>query len=825
LSEKELDKGELRILAKKRLGQRIAKDVAAEERIELIEELNIHQEELLIQNEELKKVQLELESSRALFFELYDLAPIGYLSLTPELFVKETNLAATSLLGTERERVIGKALSSFISPRSHEALYIHYRHVAQGMEREKHVFSIKRRDGKNLQVQFESNLVREPKGGFRSVLTDVTEIMTREMLANELDGINKQIGSSLDFDQIMKIVVKSASSAMGGAGTSIAMRDGGNWIISYKHNLPAEMIHLRLDDTTAKLQTLTAEKKELVFVRDAQSDPRNSNEMAIKYGLKSVMTAPLIVNGEVIGTLGFSFFDRARDMTPTEIDFTRKLAASLSMAIQNSRLFESVSEKEARYRSMFYDNKASMLLIDPLNEDIVDANPAACEYYGYTCEILRKMKFHDLNVLDSHIVKLEMSKSLTGEKKKFDFQHILASGEIRDVEAYSGPINVCGRELIFSIIHDVTDRKSAEESLRKSEAKYRGLFQNVQEVAVIYEHVYDDSGRLIDARLLEANPYWLKATGTELQEVQGKLLSSLFDQPYFEKSMQIFRQLKKTGEPIVLERPFPPNGSERRSSFFLIDDDHTVITGIDISHIRRAQQAAEEYSTRLERSNAELMQFAYFASHDLKEPLRMITSYLLLLKTRYRDKLDPDAQEFIDFAVDGGKRMDELINDLLEYSKVDSKGRAFADVDMNEVLETTLNILKVSIYERAAEIIFSDLPTVTADHKQMVLLMQNLVGNAIKFHGVERPTVHISSSFDGSEWTIAVKDNGIGLNMDNASKIFLMFHRLHTREEYPGTGIGLAIAKKIVEHHGGCIWVESEEGKGATFFFTIPKDH
>ncbi len=232
-----------------------------------------------------------------------------------------------------------------------------------------------------------------------------------------------------------------------------------------------------------------------------------------------------------------------------------------------------------------------------------------------------------------------------------------------------------------------------------------------------------------------------------------------------------------------------------------------------------AQVKAED---ELRRSNEELQQFAYVASHDLQEPLRMVINYLSLLERRNKDSLDPRSKEFIGFAVEGGERMRELIEDLLEYSRIDTQGKEFAPVDMNDVVSKTLSLLKVPIEESEAEIIVGPLPTVLADKSQMEQVMQNLVGNAIKFHGPERPLIRIEVTKGQKQWTFAVKDNGIGLNMRYSDKIFQMFQRLHSSAEYPGTGVGLAIAKKIVERHGGRIWVESEEGKGATFFFSIP---
>ena len=235
---------------------------------------------------------------------------------------------------------------------------------------------------------------------------------------------------------------------------------------------------------------------------------------------------------------------------------------------------------------------------------------------------------------------------------------------------------------------------------------------------------------------------------------------------------------------------------------------------------QQLQANAEE----LKRSNAELEQFAYVASHDLQEPLRMVASYCQLLGRRYEGKLDAEADEFIGFAVDGASRMQNLINALLAYSRVGSKGQPFATTDCNTVIGATLSNLKVAIDESGATITAAALPRVRGDETQLVRLFQNLVGNAIKFRGEAPPEVKIGAEPSDDGWLFRVQDNGIGIALQYADRIFQIFQRLHRTGEYPGTGIGLAVCKKIVERHGGRIWLESEPGNGSTFCFTLPAE-
>ncbi len=243
----------------------------------------------------------------------------------------------------------------------------------------------------------------------------------------------------------------------------------------------------------------------------------------------------------------------------------------------------------------------------------------------------------------------------------------------------------------------------------------------------------------------------------------------------------------------------------------------------DISSYKRVEKELSERAAALVQSNAELQQFAYVISHDLQEPLHLIERYTKMVNERYADELDDDGQRFMEHVLSSAERMQTMIDDVLEYARVDTRGREFEEVAFDDVVDEALKNVKAVVEETSATVTRHGLPALRADGAQMVQLFQNLLGNALKFHGEEAPAVQISAVESETEWVFAVMDNGIGIEADHLERIFGMFQRLHSAEEVPGTGIGLAICKRIVERHGGQIWATSEAGKGSTFYFTLPK--
>jgi PAS domain S-box-containing protein len=368
---------------------------------------------------------------------------------------------------------------------------------------------------------------------------------------------------------------------------------------------------------------------------------------------------------------------------------------------------------------------------------------------------------------------------------------------------------------------EVAERTATESALRRSEERFRAFMNASTIVAFMKDH---------DNRFVYVNEAMCAAFSLPAERWQGRTLFDLFPPDVARRIDEYDAQvLAGDGTQTRIEAIPTPDGAERlwlSYKFPLRDEAGRKYLGglaFDVSDQQRAERDLRLLADELARSNRELEQFAYVASHDLQEPLRMVVSYLQLLERRHADKLDGSALEFLAFAVDGARRMQTLINDLLDYSRVGRRARPFAPVDLDRTLDDVLRVFSVAIAESGALVHREKLPTIQGDASQLARLLQNLVGNALKFRGPQPPEISISCRNAGDEWEIAVRDNGIGIAPEHFERIFAVFQRLHARDQYEGTGIGLAVVKKIAERHGGGIRVQSTPGQGATFLWTIPK--
>ena len=494
-----------------------------------------------------------------------------------------------------------------------------------------------------------------------------------------------------------------------------------------------------------------------------------------------------------------------------------------------TNLVTALRESERRFRAAFELSAAGMAILSPAGRWL-QINAALCTMLGYSEAELLGLRFQEITHPDDLSLDLEyLEKQLSGELERFTLEkryrhkaghYLWVLLTVSNVRSAEGDVLYLLNQVV-----DISERKAAETALRRSEARYQAILDAVAEGVVLQDR---------DAKVVTSNAQAERIFGvTEEQMTPEGLSDTLVVTPEGEPvtpDSYPSRITLRTGEAQtkLVYGVTRPEGNKKwlqvnTAPIFSREGelDGVVTSFSDVTEVKRAQQLLEERAKELERSNRDLQDFAYVASHDLQEPLRMVSSYVELLRRRYGDALDQDAQEYIAFAVDGTKRMQRLIQDLLEYSRVGTREQQLAPCDAKAVCARSLKNLEVAVKESDAQIAVSDLPVVLADASQLTRLFQNLIGNAIKF-SPDAPEVTVNAESDGDFWRFEVRDNGIGIPEADRARVFAIFQRLNARSEFPGTGVGLAICQRIVERHGGRIWAESD-GEGSQFYFTLKK--
>jgi PAS domain S-box-containing protein len=484
-------------------------------------------------------------------------------------------------------------------------------------------------------------------------------------------------------------------------------------------------------------------------------------------------------------------------------------------------------ESEERFRRTF-EIAGSGLAHIGMDRRFIRVNRRLCEILGYPEHELLKLRGKDIShPEDSEVINEQRPSLYAGEidAVRLEKRYIRKSGAIvwvhftMVVERDASGVP----QYEIAVYEDITARRHAEEALRASEERFRRTFE-LADCGLV--HVS------LDGRFLRVNRRMCEIFGyseAELRNLTAKEIShpedrDLADPPRarllageIESARLDKRYFRKDGKLIWVNIAIAMERDAEGRPLYAI----SVLD--DITERKNAEAALREAHEELKRSNSELEQFAYVASHDLQEPLRMVSSYAQLLGRRYGDKLGTDACEFIGYIVDGAARMKQLIEDLLAYSRVGTHGKEFRRVEVEEALRRAVSNLRAAIEEAGAAVTWDALPSVMADDPQLAQLFQNLIGNALKFRSASVPRIHVFVAEQDSGWHFTVRDNGIGIEPQYFERIFMVFQRLHNKTEYPGTGIGLAICKKVVERHGGRIWVESRPGDGSAFHFTLPK--
>jgi PAS domain S-box-containing protein len=489
---------------------------------------------------------------------------------------------------------------------------------------------------------------------------------------------------------------------------------------------------------------------------------------------------------------------------------------------------EATKESAAKYRGLLEAAPDAMVVVNQGGE-IVLLNVQAEKQFGYRRDELLGQKV-------TNIIPEGFAERLIADDRRTAAEALAQQigtgieliGRRKDasefpIEIMLSPLDSPEGTLVTAAIRNISVRKAADEHVAQMEGRYRGLLEAAPDAMV----VVNQGGEIV---LLNVQAE--KQFGYRRDELLGQKVTNIIPEGFAERLIADGLRSEEDALAQQIGTGIELHGRRKDASEFPIEImlsplesvDGVLVTAAirDISVRKKAEANLLQKVEELNRSNEELGQFAYIASHDLQEPLRMVASYTQLLSRRYKGKLDADADDFIAFAVDGATRMQRLIQDLLAYSRVGTKGKNLHDTSSEDALQQAVVNLRGAIKESGALVTHDPLPIVLADDGQLTQLFQNLVGNAIKYQRPGIPRVHVSAARKGGKkWIFSVKDNGLGIDSQYFERIFGMFQRLHKREEFAGTGIGLAICKKIVERHGGTISVESQPGQGSTFHFPL----
>ena len=508
-------------------------------------------------------------------------------------------------------------------------------------------------------------------------------------------------------------------------------------------------------------------------------------------------------------------------------------SAIMTNITERKQAEQALRDSEEKFRNIF-DYSAIGKSITSF-DGTVNPNQSFADMLGYTKDELSHVKWQDISFPDDiEMTRKQMEQLQSGGKESARFikRYIKKDGSIVWADVNSVLQRDKDNQPLYYItgVIDITERKKAEEALRSSVI----FLNNMVEQSPTPTWISDDKGTLIKVNrslceLLQATEEELVGKynifNDNIVQEQGymPLVRNVFEKGeiarfelYYDSSLLKGLPLDKTTALILDVTIFPIRDAGGK----IIS---AAIQHVNLTDRKKAEEKVQEKTLELERSNSELERFAYVASHDLQEPLRTISSYLQLLERRYKERLDDKGLQYMDFTVNAANRLQNMISGLLEYSRVETRGQPFGAVNCEVVLGQTLENLRQTINDNKAEVTHDPLPTVMGDRGQLMRVFQNLLANSIKYRGQEPPHIHVSSKRQKEEWVFSVKDNGIGIDPEYKDQIFIIFQRLHGRD-VPGIGLGLSVAKRIVERHGGRIWVESEPGKGSVFYFTIPAE-
>ncbi len=536
------------------------------------------------------------------------------------------------------------------------------------------------------------------------------------------------------------------------------------------------------------------------------------------------------------------------------------LGLLLRNRIRRERVSQDLAESEDRYRSLFENNHAIMLIVDPEHSLVVDVNPAATSFYGWSREEMRGMPLSQVNSLEPTELVRQMERAIAFEANTFEFRHIKADGSLCEVEVFSGPITIGGRRLLYSIVQDISARKRAQEALRQSEERYRLLVKLAPIGIAVHRHgclvFANEAGAAI---MGAASPDDLIGTPINsiihpdiLPQTLERMQAMLRGVPNLYPNEEQFVRLD--GTVIDVEVTAAPITYETQPAVLVIvtditarkrmaEEEHRMYAELEESRKRlvdalaertRAEEQVRQLNADLEKrvqvrtaeletAIRELEAFSYSVSHDLRAPLRALNGFTRILADGHGHLLNAEGRYALGVIESEAHRLGQLIDDLLEFSRLGRKALSCSFVDQTTIVRSVFDELRIEHPTPGLDLRIHPLPVVSCDPRLMRQVWVNLVDNALKFsRNREAPIIEVEGELGGHEAVFHIRDNGAGFDMAYSDKLFGVFQRLHSKEEFEGTGVGLALVQRIVHRHGGRIWAEGEVGRGAAFHFALP---
>ena len=803
----------------KELEEAKEKGQVSERVTELVSELRIHQSELEMQNEELRQSQEEYAQLYNKYRNLYNDVPVGHFTLDKEGIIRNVNDKGAELLKQDKKRIIGRGFSRFI-PKAEEWKYYNALGNSIDTDKNQELELQLKRDGMLFDAHMEILILFDRDGSrYRVIITDITK---RKKAEEELKESEERFRIIADESPVSIAVYRDnrnlyvnpeASSILGYTKDELLKMDYMEFVHPDYRNLIKKMAQARMN---GKSEHKHYEIK--IITKDGQEKWLETSSNLINY---KGIPAGIVTSMDI--TERKKLEEELRQARDTLEEKVKERTSELEEA------YKSLGESEEKYRELF-NNVNDMITLSEIEANrmpgkYIEVNEVGVKRMGYSREEFLNLSPVDL-VAPEYRAEMPQNALVMAEKGRVNFEivQITKDGKRIPIEVNGHIITYKGRKTYLTVSRDITERKKAEEELRRSRASFKTLTENSPDIINRINKEF---------KTVYINPAIIEISGKPSEHFIGKNIDKLgipeeFTVPLKEKTIKAF----KTSEIQEFETEMSTVKGLKTFYTYLapeFDENGEVNTVFTVSHditeLKQTEKQLKETIQELKRSNEELQQFAYVSSHDLQEPLRTISSFTQLLERRYKGKFDSDADEFMDYIVEAAVRMKEQIQGLLDYSRVGTKGEKFKPVDLNEILNQTIQSLNTLIKETNANIKVDELPKVMGDEGQLQRAFQNLISNAIKFRKQDEPLkIHISSykSEDENEYIFSIEDNGIGIEEQYSERIFTIFQRLHTRDVYEGTGIGLSIVKRIIERHGGRIWVESELGKGSTFYFTIP---